>query len=204
MNGSPPFAAVLLAGGRSRRMGRDKALLPLADGQVLWQRQLAVLASLRPAELFISGPEREGLPASVTRLEDATPGLGPLGGIAAALSAMRSTRLVVLAVDLPWMTAGFLGRLLGDDPDASAPRGRVPQMDDGFFEPLAAVYPRDALVMANEQLRTADRSLQSFVRRLVEARLVAAYPITDDERPLFANWNRPEDVSGENLVKQGG
>ena len=51
-----PFAAVLLAGGRSRRMGRDKALLPLADGRLLWQRQWDVLRELGPAELFVSGP----------------------------------------------------------------------------------------------------------------------------------------------------
>ena len=196
MSGALPFAAVLLAGGRSRRMGRDKALLPLADGQVLWRRQLAVLASLRPAELFISGPEREGFPASVTRLDDAVPGLGPLGGIATALGAMRSPRLVVLAVDLPMMTAGFLGVLLADDDD-DCPRGRVPRMDEGVFEPLAAVYPRKALAVANEQLRSADRSLQSFVRRLVEAGQTEAYPIKGNERGLFANWNRPEDINEE-------
>ena len=79
------FAAVLLAGGRSRRMGRDKALLPLPDGRRLWQRQLAVLESLHPAELFISGSAREGVPSLIPCLDDETPGLGPLGGIVAAL-----------------------------------------------------------------------------------------------------------------------
>ena len=59
-----PFAAVLLAGGRSRRMGRDKALLPLPDGRLLWERQLDVLLrELGPAKLFLSGPRRAGFPA---------------------------------------------------------------------------------------------------------------------------------------------
>lgn len=186
-----PFAAVLLAGGRSRRMGRDKALLPLPDGRLLWQRQLAVLEALGPAELFISGPDRAGFPASVTRLDDQTPGLGPLGGISAALKAMRSPRLVVLAVDLPMMSGDFLAGLLKEG------RGCVPQMADGFFEPLAAVYPQSAFAMAEEHLQSADRSLQGFVRSLVESGEVSARPVQTTECFLFANWNRPGDVAAD-------
>ena len=189
-----PFAAVLLAGGRSRRMGRDKAMLALAGGQLLWQRQLAVLEALRPAELFISGPEREGFPASIPRKDDETPGLGPLGGITTALRAMHAPRLAVLAIDLPMMTTNFLRGLLEDDQGASPGRGIVPQTNDGFFEPLAAVYPRSALAIAEEQLRSTDRSLQTFVLRLIEHGVAVAHAVTDTERGLFANWNLPEDV----------
>ena len=189
-----PFAAVLLAGGRSQRMGRDKALLPLADGQRLWQRQLGVLRALRPAELFISGPAREGFPVSVTRLEDQTPGLGPLGGIAAALAAMRSPRLLVLAVDLPMMTADFLGALLAENGAGPTVGGVVPQTSDGYFEPLAAVYPRSARAAAGDRLQREDRSLQTFVRVLMENGQVKARPVEDAERGLFVNWNLPGDV----------
>ena len=184
-----PFAAVLLAGGQSRRMGRDKARLSLADGRLLWQRQLAVLEALGPAELFISGSAREGFPAMVPRLEDAQAGLGPLGGIAAALRAMRSPRLVVLAVDLPGMSADFLRGLLVER------RGVVPQNGDGFFEPLAAVYPQTALADAEGQLRGEDRSLQTFARRLLESGQVDARPVKPTEAHLFINWNRPEDMA---------
>ena len=182
------FAAVLLAGGRSRRMGRDKALLPLADGRLLWQRQLAVLEELQPAELFISGPERPGFPTSVVRLEDTAPGLGPLSGIATALRAMRSARLLVLAVDLPAMTADFLRGLLVND------RGMIPQTSDGYFEGLAAVYPKAALAVAETLLTGADRSLQTLVRRLLEEGHAAARPVADAESGLFANWNQPDDI----------
>ncbi len=106
------FAAVLLAGGQSRRMGRDKALLLVDGGRVLWERQLDVLRSLGPAELFISGPARPGFPYDVRLLEDERPGLGPLSGIVAALEAMTTPLLVVLAVDLPAMRADFLRGLL--------------------------------------------------------------------------------------------
>lgn len=184
---SAPFAAVLLAGGRSRRMGRDKALLPLGDGRLLWQRQLDVLRELGPAELFVSGPRRDGFPGELICLEDEWPARGPLGGIAAALWAMSAGRLVVLAVDLPRMEAGFLRGLL-----ARAERGRgvVPRHPDGgLYEPLAAVYPVECLTLARERLHDEDWSLQGFVRRAAE--LCQAHEIAVGERALFMNWNEP-------------
>lgn len=187
-----PFAAVLLAGGQSRRMGRDKALLSLPDGRLLWQRQLGVLQKLEPAELFISGPAREGFPADVPLLADATPGLGPLSGIAAALGAMRSPLLVVLAVDMPTMTAGYLQGLLDRCRDG---RGIVPQHSDtGFYEPLAAVYPRSVQGLATARLAEQNRVLQSFVR--AAGSLVNPWAITTEDRALFANWNESQGPDG--------
>ena len=175
-------------------MGRDKALLPLSDGRLLWQRQLAVLRELHPVELFISGPARDGFPPDVPLLADDVPGLGPLAGIAAALQAMRSPLLVVLAVDLPMMTAGYLHALLAECAAVPPPQGVVPQTSDGFFEPLAAIYPQTALVFAKEHLHSANRSLQSFVRCLHENYQMHAQVITDSEASLFTNWNYPENA----------
>ena len=194
-----PFSAVLLAGGRSSRMGRDKALIALpGDGRPLWQRQLDdVLRPLRPVELFFAGPVRGGLPPDVGVLADENPSafLGPLAGIVAAFEAMRadSTLLLVLAVDLPAMTADFFqSRLL---PCCSPGRGAVPHGTDGFYEPLAAIYPRECLTLAREQLRGPDRSLQNFLRRVQTARLIETVKIRKRERTLFANWNTPADVA---------
>ena len=189
-----PFAAVLLAGGQSRRMGQDKALLRLPDGRRLWERQLATLRGLEPEELFISGPVREGFPADVKCLADEVPGRGPLGGIVPALDAMRSERLVVLAVDLPAMTAGFLRALLMSESGEPALGGVIPQTSGGFFEPLAAVYPKTALTEAQARLRGGDLSLQRFIRRLVETGEVVARAVLPREAALFANWNQPDDL----------
>lgn len=186
-----PFAAVLLAGGRSRRMGRDKALLPVPGegaGRLLWERQLEVLRSLEPAELFISGPARPGFPRDVRLLADELPGLGPLSGIVAALEAMTTPLLVVLAVDLPAMNARFLrGLLNGSGQDA----GVVPMRRDesGFYEPLAAVYPRGCLEIGRERLRSGELALQGFV--CAAGRLLQVHSITAEEEALFTNWNEP-------------
>lgn len=184
---NPNFAAVLLAGGRSTRMGRDKAAL-IIGGQPLWQRQLATLRALAPRELFISG-RRDGpyADAGVEIIEDAIPGLGPLGGIAAALRRAESPLVMVLAIDLPAMTADFLATLLREA------RPTIPQNAD-YFEPLAAVYPRSALSVAEEMLRDEDRSMQRFVRRLVDEDLALAYAITPSERMIFSNLNYPADM----------
>lgn len=189
----PLLSAVLLAGGRSSRMGRDKVEMILPDGRVLWRRQLDdVLRPLSPAELFLSGPARAGLPEGVRVLADASPGLGPLAGIAAALGATRTPLLAVLAVDLPAMTAGFFAeRLL---PRCAPGRGAVARGGGDYYEPLAAVYPRECAVLATEQLGGRDRSLQSFVRAARAAGLIEAVEIRASERWLFANWNTPADI----------
>lgn len=190
-----PFAAVLLAGGHSRRMGRDKALLPLPDGRLLWERQLDVLRELQPAEIFISGPRRDGFPADIRCLADTLPDRGPLAGVAAALEAMQTPLLVALAIDLPRMTAAFLGNLLAA---SSRERGAVPRRTDasgGFYEPLAAVYPRACSSLAHAQLHGDDFSLQTFVRNAVGAGLIGAHLLNEPTAgELFANWNAPTDV----------
>jgi molybdopterin-guanine dinucleotide biosynthesis protein A len=183
------FDAVLLAGGQSRRMGRDKALLPMPDGQPLWRRQLSVLEALSPRERFISGAARGGFPSDVRLLNDAVPGLGPLAGLTAALGAMRSPLLLALAIDLPAMTPDYLRGLLA----LSQPGcGAVPVRAE-FFEPLAAVYPAECLPLAETHLAGPDRSLQRFVRALEDDGLIQPVELRDEDAYLFLNWNRPED-----------
>src|SRR3954471_22198373 len=72
--------AVLMAGGRSRRMGRDKAELELG-GRALWERQIEVLRALRPDALWVSGRAY----GEVEAVADAWPDCGPLGGLASVL-----------------------------------------------------------------------------------------------------------------------
>src|SRR2546428_9892635 len=95
------FSAVLLAGGQSTRMGRDKAGIVL-DGIPLWQRQFEILRELRPHEIFISGPPRKEW-SGLEVVADETPDAGPLAGLVASLRRCRSPLLLVLAVDLPRM-----------------------------------------------------------------------------------------------------
>ena len=189
-----PLTAVLLAGGRSSRMGRDKAEIHLPDGRPLWRRQLEdVLRPLGPVEIFLSGPAREGLPADVRVLPDAVPGLGPLSGLATALGEAVTPLVAVLAVDLPGMSARFFReRLL---PACTPERGAVGIGANGFFEPLAAVYPSAAHRLVVEHLWGTDRSMQNLVRAAVAMELVTPVELHSDDMTRFINWNRPEDLA---------
>jgi molybdopterin-guanine dinucleotide biosynthesis protein A len=184
------FAAALIAGGKSTRLGRDKALLPVPGSDLLlWQRQLAILESLAPVELLWSGPAREGLPPMVRAIADAAEGAGPLAGLCACLESMQADLLVVLAVDLPRMETSFLQRLMSH---ASPGCGVVARQGDRV-EPLAAVYPRELAALARERLHAGQRALHDLVFEAAARGLVRLTEVTAQEKPLLMNLNTPED-----------
>ena len=190
-------AAVLLAGGKSSRMGRDKSALPV-NGEPLWQRQLGVLRATQPAEIFISGKsDGQYADCGVEILADEFPDCGPLGGIATALRRCKSGCLLVLAVDMPAMTAEFLRSLVAES--CRTAMGIIPSVGTlvrarAGIEPLAAVYPRAALAIADECLCTGERKLETFIRKLEANQIVSVRTVAENDVALFANWNAPEDV----------
>jgi molybdopterin-guanine dinucleotide biosynthesis protein A len=183
------FSAVLLAGGKSSRMGRDKAALVVAD-EPLWRRQLATLVATGADAVFISGPA-DGPWAGVECVADDVKDAGPLAGIAAGLRRCASPWLLVLAVDMPAMTADYLRALAGH---AARTRAGVVPGIGGRREPLAAIYPRAALAVAEGRLLAGRLKLEDFVAELETLGLVARYPISEKDAALFANWNEPGDL----------
>lgn len=182
---------MLLAGGKSTRMGRDKAGVEWA-GEPLWQRQLATLAALHPRELFISGKSDGPYAGSGTEvIPDLHPGCGPLSGLEAACWRLQTPLLGVLAIDLPRMNSAFLDRLVKIALQDG--RGVVP-LHGEYFEPLAAVYPRAMLKLIGEHLRQSDHSLQRLIQRAVELDLLVPYEMTAEDRLLFRNVNTPDDL----------
>lgn len=179
------FSAVLLAGGQSSRMGRDKATLRW-EGRLLWEHQLATLGGLQPAELFVSGPP--GTFQGVTVVPDEQPRLGPLGGLVASLRHAHSPWLLVLAVDLPLISGELLQGLLRCAQECEA--GVIPKTARGF-EPLAAVYPKNALADAEAALIGSRRSLQPFVEGLIASGSAVPFPVAKGDEWQFTNPNTP-------------
>ncbi|KRE89207.1 hypothetical protein ASG87_05450 [Frateuria sp. Soil773] len=106
-----PCIGVVLAGGQSTRMGRDKALLDWR-GRPLLERQLDALRAAGVDEARVSG-DRHGYRG----IADAQPGLGPLGGLAAIAGTVAGDAdLVVIPVDMPLLGAALLGRLRTEQP----------------------------------------------------------------------------------------
>ena len=187
-----PFSAVLLAGGKSTRMGTDKAAL-VVDGEPLWQRQWLKLEEIGATERFVSGP-RDG-PWSVAGLEvlpDQIPDTGPLAGVVAALGRAQFQWLLVFAVDLPDVPVDLLRELVRQAMISGV--GRVPQ-SDAWLQPLAAVYPKSSLPLATECLAGSDRSMRDFFWRAHKLGLAATRPISQIELVLFRNLNMPGDLA---------
>jgi molybdopterin-guanine dinucleotide biosynthesis protein A len=98
------WTGIVLAGGRGRRFGDlDKCRLPLG-GRSLLQRSLDVLLPVTATRVVVGGPPRCDVPT----LDDAFPGDGPIGGVLTALGAITTTHALVIACDLPFLTAAFL------------------------------------------------------------------------------------------------
>jgi molybdopterin-guanine dinucleotide biosynthesis protein A len=186
----PPFSAVLLAAGRSTRMGRDKALLEL-DGAPLWQHQRDTLARAGAAEIFLSvRPEQawvRGAAGFSAVLHDAQSDCGPLIGLTAGLERAANPHVAVLAIDLPRVNAEWLTARLAE----CAPGVGVVGRRGEFFEPLAAIYPREAKWLAWEAIARADYSLQHFLAAAVAQGLMRVHDLTAAEAPFFENWNEP-------------
>ena len=185
------LSAVLLCGGDSRRMGRDKATIDWR-GRPLWQVQLEKLRELAPDRILLSAREdREWRPADVGLVTDAAPSRGPLSGLAAALAISSTDHLLVLAIDLPHLSASQLQRIT----EMAAPGvGAAPLIDDRI-EPLAAVYPRESAQFFRDALDTREYfSLQPLIRELADAGRMRLINVASSDRELYKNVNAPEDL----------
>jgi molybdenum cofactor guanylyltransferase len=184
------ISAVLLAGGQSRRMGKEKATL-LFRGKPLWQTQLELLQKLEPTEIFVSGrTDPVWRTADVQFVADDPPSRGPLSGLAASLAKMRTRHLIALAIDMPFMTEKYLRFLCSQ----IEPRCGVIAKIEDRFEPLAAIYPEEALANVQSALSGEDYSLQTVAEGLAAAGKLEVIPVTLPERKLFLNVNEPPDL----------
>jgi molybdopterin-guanine dinucleotide biosynthesis protein A len=183
------ISVVLLAGGESRRMGQDKALL-LFRGKPLWQLQLDLLRKMQPVETFVSARfDPSWRPADVQFISDIAPACGPLGGLASTLAKIRTGHLLALAIDMPLMKGEYLHSLC----DQIEPECGVLPMIGDRAEPLAAIYPKSAATDLVEALSGSDFSLQLLTRKLVTLGKLRFVNVSKDEQKYFRNFNKPED-----------
>ncbi len=191
----------VLAGGRSSRMGNDKALLQYA-GQPLIVHAVNLLRSAG-LEAHIVGA-RPDLAAYAPVIEDLHPDCGPLGGIEAALAASTSEWNVFLPVDLPLLPSAFV-RYLMERALITGSAATIPTLA-GRPEPLCAVYRRDLLPAIQAALESGNYKVMRCMQDAaaaeidlfgVEAVAAARYdwPLDPRLHLWFQNLNTPADMA---------
>jgi molybdopterin-guanine dinucleotide biosynthesis protein A len=187
----------VLAGGRSSRMGREKALLEIGGVPLIF-RTARLVESVTGSATVIG--ESAGIRALGLRcVPDEWPGAGPLGGIATALRVSGAPWSLVVACDLPYLTRPWLeylvGRALQSDADA------VIAMNDGGAEPLCAAYCKSANATMRAAVSEGNLKVRSFLETLRgEVIEPEEWKRFDSDGYLFKNMNTPEDY--EEAVKR--
>jgi molybdopterin-guanine dinucleotide biosynthesis protein A len=183
-----PLAGVVLCGGRSARMGVDKALLDIG-GITLLDRVVGRLRLVADPVILASGPHRAHADGCLT-VADAVPDHGPLGGLVAALRVTPHHLAAVVAVDMPDCDGPMLAELAAcwSGEDAVVPRSAR------GLEPLHAVYAQSALPHAAAALASPDRSMRGLLA-MMSVRVVDAGMVAGPAVASFAdNLNVPADV----------
>jgi molybdenum cofactor guanylyltransferase len=185
--------AIILAGGQSRRMGSDKALLRLTANDPTFIELVMSAARSVVDKIVIStnNPERYAW-LGIQMVADRVPGEGPLAGLEAGLSAMEVTHSLLLGCDMPFLVPDVLRALLSaaDDFDAV-----VPVHSDGHLEPLCALYSMACLPVIREQLAASRNKMQSWLTQ-VRVRMLAMEELRqyDPDLRSFRNFNTQDEL----------
>lgn len=192
-----PVAGVILAGGQSKRMGRDKALLPLpGNDRITFVEHLVTLLSGLCSEVVLvarNGPQAGELAGPGRRVVlDETPGGGPLMGLYSGLRAIEASHALVMAVDMPFVQPAVVSFLLALPLDDAL---LVPVVH-GVAQVLLAVYPRTIIPLLEDRLRQGRRDPRSLLAvakvRYIEEAQLRAY---DPQLRSFVNVNTPQELA---------
>lgn len=183
--------AFVLAGGKSSRMGRDKALLQF-EGKTLLERALELAGSVTAEVKIVGDPAKYGTFGPV--ISDIYADRGPLGGIHAALANTDTDLNLILATDLPFVAPPFLQYLIAI---ARATDGLVTVAKLGkFYEPLCAVYRRGFSGLAQEALVKRENKIDALFTEEITHLLSEEEIVVAGFNPaMFRNLNTPEDVA---------
>jgi len=185
-----PVSAIILAGGQSRRMGRDKALIAFEDRPII-AHVIDTLRELSDDVLVVSNRSAAYESFGIRIVPDADPPSGPLGGISAGLAAAQHDLAIVVACDMPFLNTQLLRSLV----DRAVNVDAVVPLTGDQFEPLHAVYRRTCLAAIERHLAGGDRRVISFFDEVrVKAVPETDWRSLDPTGRSIANLNTPDDL----------
>lgn len=185
-----PVTALVLCGGKSRRMGRPKAFLPF-EGTTMVNHVLNQVRDLF-AEIFIVANEPDNYEdLGVDVVKDILPYRGPLGGILSGLLVAKHEYSFVIACDMPFVDK----RLIREMTAARHGNDVVVLTHDLGVEPLLALYSKNCIKPLEESLFAGNLSLQEFLSGLTAQSFDYDEKSHGAELPAFFNINTPQDYS---------
>lgn len=196
-------AAAILTGGHARRFhGLDKSglLVDGGGGRTILEHQLEWLAPVADDIMIVTSEARAAdfptsrLPRDARVVLDRWPGTGPLGAVATALDAAAGAPVLVLAADMPHVSARLIAALAALDTEPGLHDATVPHSARGA-EPLCAIYRASALPAIRAALAAGELAMHAALERL----RVRVMPVGDvakigDPALLFRNINSPADL----------
>ena len=186
------YSLLLLAGGKSSRMGTNKAEL-LYEGRTFIENLIEKAKILEIKKIYLSGYQKAGEDVQV--VQDIYPEIGPLGGLHAGLKAIQTPYCLVLPVDIPQIPEAFLEDLLKyHEQEVFSKEKPMLAERDGFVEPLIGIYPISMVSYIEERINAQRLS----VFRMIQEWGCVAFK-TDISEEKIANINTPEDY--EKLLK---
>ena len=192
----PAVTGIILAGGRSSRMGRDKASLDLA-GRTLLQRTVTALAGAVDEIVIVHAPGQAlpvvDAPCPVRLASDPIEGEGPLLGMATGLEAAGAPIVIVVGVDMPFLQPALLRLLAARVADGA--RWLLP-IAAQRPQPLCSAFARDALPVLRAHIAAGDRAPMTVAADLGMTRLEEdAWSIADPDGLSFIDVDTPEDFA---------
>ncbi|CAN5500310.1 molybdenum cofactor guanylyltransferase [soil metagenome] len=207
---SEQLSVAILAGGKSTRMGSDKALLPWGAGSLLDYAIRTANQVKSSSETVIVGDRPEYHDRGASVLPDLHPGTGPLGGIATALRGCVGTRVLVLAVDMPLLSIPLLNAMAachfeGDALVPRSPHSGISGPAGPIVQTLCAIYRRSCLPAFEDRIAAGDLKVAAAFDDLNVVYLEADWMRRfDPELKSFENANTPQDfrqIAGENCIR---
>ena len=185
-----PVSGIILAGGKSRRLGTDKAFLSL-DGETLIERVLRTTRSLVSDVLIVANDHTRYANLGARLISDIYPGKASLGGIYSGLLAAENEQALVLGCDMPFLSTALLRHMLrlADASEVIIPRYGA------YLEPLHAIYHKCCLdhmrrLIESNQLRISQAFCDATTRFVEDEEIERL----DPDKLSFFNINTPEDL----------
>lgn len=205
MTAEADVSAVILVGGRSSRMGHDKASVVL-HGDTLLQRVVRAAAEIASEIVLVRAPDQSlpavTAPCPVVTVADVIAGEGPLFGMATGLAAATGERCLVLGVDMPFLQPALLRLLVEQLRAARAESGArwIVPVAERRPQPLCSAIARDALPVLRVHLDAGDRAPMAIAADLGLARLhEAAWRVADPDGQSFMDVDTPEALEAARL-----